>query len=83
MNKKIVFIFLLDNQEKTPKCWCVMPAIRDIIPSVSNQLWILSLLTLGNAELVPFFNLFFYLYKHHCKLHITFCWRKKKHHLST
>lgn len=45
---------LADNQEKTPKCWYVMPVIRATTPSVSSQPWILFPQTHGNAEGVAY-----------------------------
>ena len=49
---RIMFWFFnfIDNQEKTPKCWYVMPVIRATTPSVSSQPWILYPRTHGNAE---------------------------------
>lgn len=49
------FLFtVLDNQERTLKCWYVMPATRATTPSVSSRPWIQFPLTPGSAGSVPF-----------------------------
>lgn len=40
----------IGNQEKTPKCWCVILVRKGATPSVFSQPWILFQLTAGNAE---------------------------------
>lgn len=60
-SKLNVSIFhFLDNQERTLKCWYVMPAIRATTPSVSSQPWSPFQLTHGSAEWATLFFFFFF-----------------------
>lgn len=48
----LILFSALGNQERTLKCWYVMPATRATTPSVSSRPWIQFPLTPGNAESV-------------------------------